>query len=220
MNTHTDEPEDTDTDLKIKFLWNLQEKNCERDARGKISYICSICIYTHTHIYIYTICVYRYMCTHIYICITTYKMLQYTFEKTMETKEREKGHGRIRRQGGCFFPAGFGGAAWTVAGTFADPDSLPPGSPLLYPLLPLQVLLPPICKISILYFLNRQGRETRRNGLRRATWGEGRRDAKKGNWKVLTGRCFRSHAISATFHPLLLTIMFLRPWFCSKGDIF
>lgn len=24
----------------------------------------------------------------------------------------------------------------------------------------------------------------------------------------------------ATFHPPLLTIMFLRPWFCSKGDIF
>lgn len=55
--------------------------------------------------------------------------------------------------------------------TFADvskmahPDSLPPGSPLLHPLLPLQVLLPPICKISILYFLNKQRRETQRTGF-------------------------------------------------------
>lgn len=47
----------------------------------------------------------------------------------------------------------------------AHPDSLPPGMPLLNPLLLLQVLLPPICKISILYFLNEQGRETPRKGF-------------------------------------------------------
>lgn len=63
---------------------------------------------------------------------------------------------------------------WYICGRVktAHPDSLPPGSPLLYPLLPLQVLLPPICKISILYFLNRQGRETQGNGLYCATGSE------------------------------------------------
>uniref|UniRef100_A0A672LUA2 Nuclear factor 1 n=1 Tax=Sinocyclocheilus grahami TaxID=75366 RepID=A0A672LUA2_SINGR len=74
---------------KSFFCGIYKKKSCERDARGKIRYICSIFVYIHTHIYIYTICVYRYMCTHIYICITTYSIRCFNTlfsEKTMETE--------------------------------------------------------------------------------------------------------------------------------------
>lgn len=97
----------TDVDLKNLFcgIYKRKKKSRERDARGKIWYICSICIYTHAHIYIYTICVYRYMCTHIYICITTYSIRCFNtlvFEKTMEMEKsmRVNGHSRGDRRGG------------------------------------------------------------------------------------------------------------------------
>lgn len=123
-----------------------------------------------------------------------------------------------------------------MAGTFADVSKRPtltlclPGSPLLYPLLPLQVLLPPICKISIFYFLNRQRKETQRNGLYCATVSEvsmvcflfssQRRGAAiwcgKGNWKVLTGRCFRSHTV-LTRKRLLFIHLYWQSCFCVLG---
>lgn len=148
-----------------RFVNEMQE--------GKFDiYAVFVYIYTHTHIYIYTICVYRYMCTHIYICITMYKMLQYTFSKGERKRRKERARSwmdqKKRRTIRMLFFFRGQPELWR---TFADvsktahPDSLPPGSPLLHPLLPLQVLLPPICKISILYFLNKHGRETQRTGF-------------------------------------------------------
>lgn len=102
-----------------------------------------------------------------------YKMLQYTFfgkdngngeereriaidgTEEKETKEEDVFSGRTART-----MAYIDGRVEK-----AHPDSLPLGMPLLNPLLLLQVLLPPICKISILYFLNKQGRETPRKGF-------------------------------------------------------
>uniref|UniRef100_A0A8C2FZ06 Nuclear factor 1 n=1 Tax=Cyprinus carpio TaxID=7962 RepID=A0A8C2FZ06_CYPCA len=54
---------------KSIFCGIYKKKSCERDARGKIRYICSICIYTHTHThtYIYTQYVCIDVCAHIFI---------------------------------------------------------------------------------------------------------------------------------------------------------
>lgn len=120
----------------------------------------------------------------------------------------------------------------------AHPDSLPLGMPLLNPLLLLQVLLPPICKISILYFLNEQGRETSRKGFFRQHFATGLevsavcfysffKCAKatrhgKGNKKIDASvhTALWKKKQKGYFSSSLLTIMFLRPWFRSEGDVF
>ncbi len=78
-HTHADEPEEAQTWIrkKKKIVEFTRKKLWMRwDARGKIRYICSICIYIYTHIYIYIYTKYVRidMCTHIYICIMTYSI--------------------------------------------------------------------------------------------------------------------------------------------------
>jgi len=105
-------------------------------------------IYTHaptpTHIYIYTICVYRYMCTHIYICITTYSIRCFNTLFFLLKKDNGNGEGREKiaidgtaekKTGGCFFLGGQPKLWRTLMDCVekAHPDSLPLGMPLLNP---------------------------------------------------------------------------------------
>lgn len=61
-------------DLKNQFFLEFTRKKVVNEMQEGKSDIYAVFVYIHTHIYIYTICVYRYMCTHIYICITTYSI--------------------------------------------------------------------------------------------------------------------------------------------------
>lgn len=162
-------------DSKNQFFVEFTRKKVVNEMQEGKSDIYAVFVYIHTHIYIYTICVYRYMCTHIYICITTYSIRCFNTlfsEKTMETETRAREQPQVerkkRRQKRRMFFLGGQPGLWRIFTDVlkkAHPDSLPPGMPLLNPLFLLQVLLPPICKISILYFLNEQGRETPRKGF-------------------------------------------------------